>query len=252
MRTRRAADMTRPLSLSRTSGAPHGPGLHRQGYRARRLGPQGTRHGRDRDAGPDVDPQGIRAEEAAEGRAHRGFAAHDHPDGRADRDAEGAGRRRALGLVQHLLDAGSRRGRHRQGRHAGLRDQGREPRGILGLHPQDLRVGRRRRAQHDPGRWRRRHLAGPSRRPRGKGSDADCQPDQRRGGSPLQGDRQDQQGEARLVCQARPVDQGRHRGDDHRRPSPLQHGEGRQAAVAGHQRERLGDQVEVRQSLRLP
>ena len=40
-----------------------------------------------------------------------GIAAHDHPDRRADRDAAGARRRRALGLVQHLLDAGPRRRR---------------------------------------------------------------------------------------------------------------------------------------------
>ena len=233
-------------------GAPNGPGLRRQGYRSRRLGPQGTRHGRDRDAGPDGDPQGIRPQEAAEGRAHRGLAAHDHPDRRADRDAEGAGRRRALGLVQHLLDPGPCRRGDRQGRHAGLRHQGREPRGVLGLHPQDLRMGRRRRAQHDPRRRRRRHAAGPSRRPRGEGSVADRQADQRGGRSPLQGDRQDQQGQARLVRQARRLDQGRHRGDDHGRAPPLQHGQGRQAPVAGHQRQRLGHQVEVRQPLRLP
>ena len=34
--------------------------------------------------------------------------------GGADRDAEGAGRRRALGLVQHLLDPGPCRGGNRQ------------------------------------------------------------------------------------------------------------------------------------------
>ena len=42
------------------------------------------------------------AEAAAQGRAHRRLAAHDDPDGGADRDAEGARRRRALGLLQHL------------------------------------------------------------------------------------------------------------------------------------------------------
>ncbi len=73
------------------------PGLHRQGYRARRIRPQGTLAGRNRNAGPDGDPRGIRPEAAAEGRAHRRLAAHDHPDRRADRDAGGARRRRALG-----------------------------------------------------------------------------------------------------------------------------------------------------------
>ena len=43
---------------------------------------------------------------AAARRAHLRLAAHDHPDRGADRDAQGARRRRALGLVQHLLNAG--------------------------------------------------------------------------------------------------------------------------------------------------
>jgi adenosylhomocysteinase len=46
--------------------------------------------------------------------------------------------------------------------------------------------------------------------------------------------------------------QGRHRGNDHRRPSPVHDGEGRPAALPRHQRQRLGHQVQVRQSLRLP
>ena len=58
---------------------------------------------------------------AAQGRAHHRLAAHDHPDRRADRDAAGPGRRGALGLVQHLLDAGPRRRRDRRRRHAGVR-----------------------------------------------------------------------------------------------------------------------------------
>ncbi len=46
--------------------------------------------------------------------------------------------------------------------------------------------------------------------------------------------------------------QGRDRGDHHRRPPPLPDGRGRAPAVPGHQRQRLGHQVEVRQPLRLP
>ena len=38
--------------------------------------------------------------------------------------------------------------------------------GVLGVHPQDLRVGRRRALEHDPRRRRRRHPAAPPRRPR--------------------------------------------------------------------------------------
>ena len=47
---------------------------------------------------------------------------------------EGARRRRALGLVQHLFDPGPRRRRGRRRRHAGLRRQGRDAEGLLGLH----------------------------------------------------------------------------------------------------------------------
>ena len=54
------------------------------------------------------------------------------------------GRRGPLGLVQHLLDPGPRRRRHRRRRHARLRLQGRVARRVLGVHPPDLRVGRRR------------------------------------------------------------------------------------------------------------
>ena len=61
-----------------------------------------------------------------------------------------------------------------------------------------------------------------------------------------------------LAGERRPLDQDRrraprrHRGDHHRRPPPLRHDEGRLAALPGHQRQRLGHQVEVRQQVRLP
>ena len=58
----------------------------------------------------------YRHEEAVEGRAHRRLAPHDHPDGRAHRDAGSARRRHPLGFVQHLLDPGPRRGGDRGGR----------------------------------------------------------------------------------------------------------------------------------------
>ena len=47
-------------------------------------------------------------------------------------------------------------------------------------------------------------------------------------------------------------DHGRHRGDDDRRPAPLPARRDRRPAVPGDQRQRLGDEVEVRQPLRLP
>ena len=47
-------------------------------------------------------------------------------------------------------------------------------------------------------------------------------------------------------------DQGRHRGDDDRRPPALPAGRAGRAAVPGDQRQRLGDEVKVRQPGRMP
>ena len=61
-----------------------------------------------------------------------------------------------------------------------------------------------------------------------------------------------------LAGERRPLDpdrrraHGRHRGDHHRRAPSLRHDEGRLAALPGHQRQRLGHQVQVRQQVRLP
>ena len=65
---------------------------------AGRLGPQGNRDRRDRDARPDGDPRGVRARAAAASGARiAGSAAHDDPDRRADRDAAGARAPRCAG-----------------------------------------------------------------------------------------------------------------------------------------------------------
>src|SRR3989344_1933253 len=133
--------------------------LQSRRHQPRHLGPQGNRDRRDRDARPHGTARGIRRQATAQGRAHRRLAAHDHPDRGADRDAQGARRRHPLGLVQHLLHPGSCRVRDGGIRHAGVRLQGRDPRGILGLHPSHFRVGRRWYPEHDPRRWRRRHAA---------------------------------------------------------------------------------------------
>ena len=109
--------------------------LHRCRHVPCRLGPQGDQDRRDRDARSDGDPRGVREDADAQGRAHHGLAAHDDPDRRARRDAAGARRRRALGLVQHLLDPGPRRRGARRDRHAGVRLQGRDARRLLGLQP---------------------------------------------------------------------------------------------------------------------
>ena len=109
------------------------------------------------------------------------------------------------------------------------------------------------RAQHDPRRRRRRHPAGPQgrrvregrrrpgrhrRRPRGVARHP-------RPAEAVAGHR------ARALDRHRRRHQGRHRGDHHRRPPAVPDARGRPAAVPGHQRQRLGHQVEVRQPLRL-
>ena len=53
-----------------------------------------------------------------------GSPAHDGADGRADRNADGSGRFRPLGELQHFLHPGPRRRRHRQIRHPRLRLEG--------------------------------------------------------------------------------------------------------------------------------
>ena len=70
--------------------------------------------------------------EAAGRRQDHGLAAHDGADRRAHRDAGRARRRRALGVVQHLLDAGQRRRRRRR-RPAGDGRHGRQPAGHAGV-----------------------------------------------------------------------------------------------------------------------
>ena len=169
---------------------------------AGRLGPQGNRDRRDRDAGADGLPRGFRQGPAAQGRAHLRLAAHDHPDGGADRDAEGARRRHPLGLLQHLLDPGPCRSGHCGHRHAGVRGQGRDARGILDLHRQDLPVGRRRHHQHDPRRWRRCHDVHPARRARRGRRGRPLQGRQRGRGDPLRADQEAHGGDTRLLHQA--------------------------------------------------
>ena len=150
--------------------------------------------------GPDGAARGVRGEEAAQGRARRRLPAHDDPDRGADRDAARARRRGDLDELQHLLDPGPRRGRHRQGRRAGVRLEGRDRGGVRLVHRAAARGVRRRQGpEHDPRRRRR--------------------PDPRRAR------------EVPAVLRG----QGRHprplRGDDHGRAPPLR--DGRRRASSG-------------------
>ena len=168
-------------------------------------------------------------------------------------------------LLQHLLDPGPRRrrGRRRPERHA------EDPQGVpvFAWKGETLEeywwcteqvldlARRRRRPEHDPRRRRRRHAAR-AQGHRVRGRRRRPGPDDRR----LRGVRRDPRAAAaarspRTRSAGRKIGrghQGRHRGDDDRRPPPLRDGRDRRAAVPGDQRQRLGHQVEVRQPLRLP
>ncbi|CAA9290622.1 MAG: Adenosylhomocysteinase, partial [uncultured Friedmanniella sp.] len=236
-------------------------GLPRRRPDPGRLRPPRDHARRARDAGTDGHARAVRGVEAAGRRPDRRLAAHDHPDRGADRDPGRPGGRGALGQLQHLLHpgpgrcgrGGGRRHPGRPGRRAGLRLEGRVPRGVLGPDAGDPALARRPAGQHDPRRRRRRHPAGApggrggedragargaGRRPRGAARHHRADQAEPRGGRRLAGDRQRHP--------------GRHRGDHHRRAPALRHVSRRPAALPGHQRQRLGDQVEVRQQVRHP
>ena len=197
--------------------------FRRRRHGAGRLGPQGNRHCRARDAGPDGHSPQVRRRAAAQGRAHRRQPAHDHPDGRAHRDAAGPRRRDSLGQLQHLLDAGPRRRRHRRQGHAGLRQEGRNARRILGLHPPHPSLARRRHAQPHPRRRRRRH---PARPPRLRGGEGPQRPrphrrNPRKRPSCYASIKTHAAGPPQLLQQDRQEHHRRLRGNDHRRQSAL-------------------------------
>ena len=97
--------------------------------------------------------------------------AHDHSNGRAHRDAAGPWSGYSLGELQHLLHAGSRRRRPGRQGNARLRQEGRNARRILGIHPSHPAMARRRHPQPHPRRRRRRHPAHPPRLRRREGPD---------------------------------------------------------------------------------
>jgi hypothetical protein len=179
---------------SRGTGRRHGALRGEDRVRAR---VQGARHvagglrahgagsGGGGDAGADVVPHGVRHRAAVQGRQDHGVAAHDHPDGGADRDADGPGRGGSVVLVQHLLDAGPRGGRHCARQRGGVRVEGRDAAGVLVVHGEGAGLGPRRWAGSDRGRRRGRDIADPrgreggdrvrqGRDPAGPGVDDEC------------------------------------------------------------------------------
>ncbi len=176
----------------------------------------------------------IRGAAAAARRAHHRLPAHDHSNGGADRDLERPGRAGALGLVQYLFDPGSCGRGHRRRRHAGVRGQGRVAGGVLGLHPPHFRVAGRRSFEHDPGRRRRCHAAAAPGRPRGKRRLPDRQARQRGGAMPVRRHQGQAQRGSEVVFDPPGQDQGRHRGNHHRRQAPVSNGQGRRSSPSRH------------------
>ena len=241
-----------------------------QGGRSRpgRVGPQGAPSRRRRNARPDGDPQALRRQEAAGRRPHHGQPAHDDSDGRAHRDAGRARRRRALGVVQHLLDAGPRRRRGRRrppgdGRHArrtrrasrSSRGRARRSTSTGGARSKRScgRTARARRSSWTTAATRRCSCTRPSEFEKaGKVPAFNPDKDPEEWGVILN------KLSAELKANPGPLDRDRQghprrqRRDDHRRAPAVRDGEEGHADVPGHQRQRLGHQEQVRQHLRLP
>ena len=204
-------------------------------------------------------------------RADHGLAAHDDPDGRADRDADGARRARCAGAAatsspprttprrrSRSAPTARRRSpkacRSTPGRARRSRSTGGAPNRSCAGPVEDGTPGSRG-PEHDPRRRRRRDAAGPQGH-RVRGAPAPC---------PTRHGADSEEFQVILSLLTRslgedpqrwtkigPGHQRRDRGDDDRRPPPLRDDPGRHAAVPGDQRQRLGHEVQVRQPLRLP
>ena len=222
--------------------------------------------GRARDARPDGPARRVRRQPAAGRRPHHRLAAHDHPDRRADRDA---GRRSAPRCAGRRCNIFSTQDHAAAAVVVGPTGTRREPQGVpvfawkgetleeyWWCTEQALRWPRRRGPEHDPRRRRRRHAARPQgRRVRGDRQGARARPTTTpRSTAVVLGAARPHASPRtpKLWTRIGQGHQGRHRGDHHRRAPALPDARGGHAALPGHQRQRLGHQVEVRQPLRLP
>ena len=208
------------------------------------------------------------AEEAACRNADHGQPAHDDSDGSPDRNACRTRRRCALGFLQHLLDAGSR-GRGRRCRTSGNRRH-------AGESDAAFRSSRgKAKRSKSTGGARRKRCAGPMTPARSRSSTTAATPrcsftrrsnskpparfphsmpktDPEEWGVILDTLRKELKARPGVWSKIAKGDQGRFRRNDDRRASPLSDGGSRQAALPCHQRQRLGDEEQVRQHLRLP
>ena len=218
--------------------------LPRRRHRARPLGPPRDRHRRNRDARPHGHPRGVRRDAAPQGRAHHRLAPHDHPDRRPDRDAQGA----------------------RAPRCAGPRATSSRPRTTPPPpSPPPAFPCSPTRASRSPstGTTPTRSSSGPtaahSNMILDDGGDATlllhlgarAEKDIHVLDKPTSEEERVLFAAIKKRLAAQPgwyakrlaADQGRHRGDHHRRPPPLPDAQARRAEVPRHQRQRLGHQV---------
>ena len=192
-----------------------------------------------------------------------GLAAHDDPDRRADRDARRARRRGPLGLLQHLLDPGPRGGRRRRR----SRRHPEDPHGVPVFAWKGETLEEywwcTEQALNWPGHGGPNMIlddGGDATMLVHKGAEFE-----KAGAVPDPSTAESEEFRVFLTLLQRSLQedpqrwtndrrrhQGRHRGDDDRRPSPVPARRDRRPAVPGDQRQRLGHEVEVRQPLRLP
>ncbi len=208
--------------------------------------------------------QKYRAVEAAQRRAHRRLAPHDHPDGGPHRDSPRARSRSPVGELQHLLDPGPRGRRGRRRSRMGLPRIRKGP-SVFAWKGESL-----------PEYWwctMQAFLWPDGKGPNmllDDGGDATLLvhkgvevENAGKAPSPETADNEEFRVVLTLLGQVleerkgfwtgdRREHQGRKRGNDDRRPPPVSHGEEGLASLPGVQRERLGHQEQIRQHLRLP
>ncbi len=205
------------------------------------------------------------AEQPLAGRPHHRLAAHDDPDRGPDRDAH---RRSAPRSAGPAATSSRPRTTPRPPSAVGPEGTPEDPQGVPVFAwkgesleeywwclEQTLVWPDGDGAEHDPRRRRRRHPARPQGRAvraRGRRARSRPSPTPRSTRYILDDDPPHVRGRPAALDQDRRRHQGRDRGDDHRRPPALPDDGGRRAPVPGDQRERLRDEVEVRQRVRLP
>ena len=142
-------------------------GFSRRRHQACRLGPQGNRDRRNRNAGPDGHPRGIRRrQQPLKGARISGSLHMTIQTAVLIETLIGARRRCPLGLVQYLLHPGSCRRGDRRSRAFRSSPSRARPSRNTGSSPTRSSNGPTAAHQHDPRRWRRCHPVHPARRPK--------------------------------------------------------------------------------------